>query len=46
VDRMREVYDRRGSEKELKAAQRGMALDWDNSNRILDQVLTKAGFYK
>lgn len=46
VDRMREVYDRRGSEKGLKAAQRGMALDWDNSNRILDQVLTKAGFYK
>lgn len=45
VDRMREVYDKRRSEKELKASERGMKLDWDNSNQILEKILIKAGFY-
>lgn len=46
VDRMREVYDRRRSEKELKASERGMKLSWDHSNQILDKTLALAGFYK
>lgn len=45
VDRMREVYSKRRSEKEFKASERGMRLNWDHSNKILDNVLQKAGFY-
>lgn len=45
VDRMREVYDKRRSERELKASERGMKLSWDNSNAILEKTLIKAGFY-
>lgn len=45
VDRMREVYNNRRSDKVLKAAERGMRLDWDNSNKILESILVKAGFY-
>ena len=46
VDRMREVYNVRRSDKELKASERGMKLDWDNSNRLLEKQLINAGFYK
>jgi hypothetical protein len=45
VDRMREVYGNRGLEKALRASERGMKLNWDNSNKALDQVLRKIGFY-
>jgi glycosyltransferase involved in cell wall biosynthesis len=45
VDRMREVYGHRGLEKALRASERGMKLNWDNSNKALDQVLRKIGFY-
>jgi glycosyltransferase involved in cell wall biosynthesis len=45
VDRMREVYSNRRSDRELKASERGMKLNWDHSNQILDKVLQKAGFY-
>ena len=46
VDRMREVYDRRRSDKELKASERGMKLNWDHSNEILEKTLIKSGVYK
>lgn len=46
VSRMREVYERRRSDKELKASERGMKLSWDHSNEILEKTLVKAGFYK
>ena len=46
VDRMKEVYNVRRSDKELKASERGMKLDWDNSNRLLEKQLIYAGFYK
>jgi hypothetical protein len=42
---MREVYGNRGLEKALRASERGMKLNWDNSNKALDQVLRKIGFY-
>lgn len=46
VDRMREVYNVRRSDKELKASERGMSLSWDNSNRLLEKQLINVGFYK
>ena len=46
VERMREVYNNRRSEKHIKASERGMKLDWDNSNAKLEKELTRAGFYK
>lgn len=46
VDRMRELYNRRRTEKELKASERGMRLNWEQSNKTLEQTLVKAGFYK
>lgn len=45
VDRMREVYSARRSEKDFKSSERGMKLNWDHSNKILDDTLQKAGFY-
>ena len=46
VDRMREVFNERRSEKSIRASERGMKLNWDNSNAILDKQLTRAGFYR
>lgn len=46
IDRMREVYNVRRSDKDLKASERGMSLDWTNSNKLLEEQLIKAQFYK
>lgn len=46
VDCMRYVYDTRRNAKELAASERAMNLSWGHSNKILDQTLVKAGFYK
>lgn len=46
VDRMREVHSRRGNDKELRASQRGMSLDWDNSNKKLAATMRSIGAWK
>ena len=45
VERMREVYSNRRTEKELKASERGMKLSREQSNMVLDKTLSQAGFY-
>lgn len=46
VDNLREVYQNRRCDKALKASQRAMSFSWENSNKLLHQVLVKAGIYK
>jgi len=46
VSRMREVYNSGGVEKAIKASERGMRFSWANSNKILDALLSKIGFYQ
>ena len=45
VDRMREVFNNRKSERVLKASERAMSLDLAHSAKVLDETLTQAGVF-